>query len=136
MRATIHNQLIGDPTLTALIPAERWFQAGAVLDRPRFPFAVVRWIAPVSGAALGTFLNQLRIDVHDARGDYTTIDRVLGAPWRTGGVYGNLSALVDFTGADGRIVQCDYLGDSGDQEDTDYNSNFKYSSWQVIGRNL
>jgi hypothetical protein len=136
MRQTIQQSLVGDPTLTALVPSERWFQAGAVADRPEFPFVVVRWISPVRSDARSQFLHQLRIDVHDGRGDYSRIDRILGGPHKSGGVYANLQGIVGLVGVDGYVTCCDYLGDSGDQEDPDYVSNFMYSSWQVIGRSL
>lgn len=136
MRQTLHARLIGDAALTALIPSERWFQAGAVKDSPPKPFVVVRWLSPVRSDAQTQFLNQLRIDVHDDRGDYSRIDQVLGGPYKTGGVYANLSTVLDLTGVDGRITCCDYLGDSGDQEEPDYKSNYKFSSWQIIGRSL
>lgn len=134
MRATIHQLLSQNVSLTPLIPTERWFQAGNVLDVPRKPFAVLRWIAPVSGDARGTFAHQLQVQVHDDRGSYADIDRILGGPYRTGGVYPLLAGIVDLVGVDGRVTQADYLGDSGDQEDIDYKTNMKYSSWQIAGR--
>lgn len=136
MRQVIHQRLIGDPVLTALVPPERWYQAGAVADRPVFPFVVVRWISPVRSDARSQLLNQLRIDVHDARGSYSRIDQILGGPYKTGGVYANLNSALDVSGVDGRVTCCDYLGHSGDQEDPEYISNFMYSNWQVIGRSL
>jgi len=136
MRATVRNLLLADPALTALIPTSRWFQAGAVLDVPPKPFAVLRWIAPVAGNARGSFARQLRVDVHDERGSYARIDRILGMPGRIGGVYSILSQAFGVTGVDGYISQADYLGDSGDQEDLDLRSNFKFSSWQLVGRDL
>jgi hypothetical protein len=122
--------------LTSVIPAERWFSPGAVADSPVKPFAVLRWLAPVAGAARGGYLNQLRIDVHDDRGSYHRIEQVLGSPTKGGGVYGILSQVADVTGVDGRITEMDYLGHSGDQEDDTYLSNYKFSSWQVIGVDL
>lgn len=136
MRATIHQLLTGTPSLAALIPPLRWFQAGAVPDVPVKPFAVLRWISPVASEARGSFLHQLRVEVHDNRGSYARIDAVLGDPDRGGGVWGVLAPLADFTGVDGRITQVDYLGDAGDQEDPVYKTNFKAQLWQVIGRRL
>lgn len=134
MRKTIHQLLTGSAPLTALIPTDRWLQAGNVTDVPRKPFAVLRWIAPVGGDAKGTFAHQLQVAIHDERGSYERIDRILGGPYRNGGVYPLLKGVVDLLGVDGRVTQCDYLGDSGDQEDIDFKTNMKYSSWQIIGR--
>lgn len=136
MRATIRNLIIADAALTALIPPERWFQAGSVLDVPVKPFAILRWISPVAGNARGTFGHQFRIDVHDERGSYKRIDSILGGPYKTGGLYPILKGLMGVAGVDGYIAQADFLGDSGDQEHVDYKSNMKFTSWQIAGRNL
>lgn len=135
MRKTLYAALTGATPLTALIPTERWFQAGAVTDVPIKPFVVLRWLSPVPSTARGRFLNQLRVDVHDKRGSYATIDAFLGNPDVGGGVYGVLDGILQLDGIDGRITQCDYLGHSGDQEDETYGTNYKFSSWQVIGVN-
>jgi hypothetical protein len=127
MRATIHQLLIGSAALTALIPPERFFQAGSVLDVPVKPFVVERWLAPVRGAGKQTYLKQLQVFVHDERGDYTLIDEFLK---ELGPV---LSGVTNLVGADGRVGCCDFLGLGGDQEDPDYNTNYSFSSWQVIG---
>jgi hypothetical protein len=134
VRATVRNLLIGNGPLTALVPTTRWFQVGNVLDVPVKPFVILRWIAPVAGNAAGSLAHQLRIDVHDERGSYKRIDQILGGPYRSGGVYEILANVAGHAGPDGYIAQADYLGDSGDQEDIDYRSNYKFSSWQIAGR--
>lgn len=136
MRATVRNLLIGSSALTALIPAERWYAPGAVVGTPIKPFAVLRWLAPVASDARGRFLRQLRVDVHDKRGSYALIEQVLGNPDVGGGVYGVLAPLLQYTGVDGRITETMYLGHSGDQEDDTYVTNYKFSSWQLIGVDL
>lgn len=134
MRKTLRGLLVADGSLTAVIPTERWYQAGAVLDSPPKPFAVLRWLAPVNGDARGTFAHQLQVAVYDNRGSYTRIDQLLGGKYRTGGVYPILAGIAGVAGVDGYITQADYLGDSGDQEDIDYKANLKFSSWQIVGR--
>lgn len=136
MRATVRNLLLANATLTALVPAERWYAPGAVVDVPVKPFAVLRWLAPVASAARGRFLRQLRVDVHDTRGSYVRIQQVLGSPDKGTGVYGVLSAVSQLVGVDGRITEMNYLGNSGDQEDDTYMTNYMFSSWQVIGVDL
>jgi hypothetical protein len=137
MRATVRDLLIGTPALTAFIPPERWFQAGAVLDTPRFPFAILRWISPVRSAS-GRDMKQLQVAVYDRRSTYQTIDKILGGPDRllVPSVYSVLAGAAGVTGSDGYIAQADYLGNSGDQEDVDYKANLMFSSWQIAGRNL
>ena len=135
MRKTIYQVLTATTALTAQVPAARWYEAGAVIDQPRKPFVVLRWIAPVPSSS-GRWLNQLRVDVHGERGDYSRIETLLGNPYSGGGIYDVLSGLANYVGPDGRITQCDYLNHSGDQEDEVYGTNFKFSSWQVIGVTL
>ena len=134
MRATIHSLLVADVALTAVIPSERWYQAGAVIDVPPKPFAVLRWLSPVPGDAKGTRAHQLQVQVYDERGSYKRIDDLLGGPYRSGGVYPILAGILGVTGDDGYVAQADYLGDSGDDVDVDFKANTKFSSWQVIGR--
>lgn len=134
MRRTIHSLLVGQTSLTSLIPTERWYQQGSVIDVPKKPFAVLQWLSPVSGDARGTFANQLQVRVYDDRGSYLDIDRILGGPHRSGGVYPILAGVTDLVGPDGRVTQCDYLGTSGDDVDVDYRANVKWASWQIIGR--
>lgn len=136
MRKTIRNLLLADSGLTAIVPAERWYSPGGVVDKPLRPFVVLRWLAPVPSSAIGRYLNQLRVDVHDDRGSYSRIEALLGNQYAGGGIYNVLSEISDQVGVDGRVTQCDYLNHSGDQEDETYGTNYKFSSWQVIGVNL
>ncbi len=136
MRATIHQLLVGTSGLIAVIPVNRWYQVGAVIDVPKTPFAIVKWIAPVAGDARGTFAHQLQVAIHDDRGSYLRIDQLLGGPYRSGGVYEVLSGIAGLTGPDGYVAQADYLGTSGDDVDVDYRTNTKYCSWQIAGRSF
>lgn len=135
MRETIRDLLVAQSPLLAIVPAERWYAAGAVIDKPVTPFVVLRWLAPVPSSS-GRWLNQLRVDVHDRRGSYLQIEQLLGNPYSGGGIYDVLAGVTDLVGTDARITQCDYLNHSGDQENEIYQTNFKFSSWQVIGVNL
>lgn len=136
MRATVRDLIIADTALTAFIPAERWFQLGSVLDVPVKPFAILRWITPVPGNASGSYAHQLRIELYEARGSYAKTDAALGGPYRTGGLYDILCNAFGVTGSDGYIAQADFLGNSGDDVNVDYKANMKYSSWQIIGKEL
>jgi hypothetical protein len=136
VRKTIRDLIIADAAITTVIPTERWFTPGGVVDHPVMPFAVLRWLAPVAGAGPGQWAHQLRVDVHDKRGSYARIEQVLGGPYRAGGVYPILSNIMAVNGSDGYVAQADFLGESGDQEDEVYGSNYKFLSWQIIGRSL
>lgn len=137
MRKTVRDLLIGQPSLTALVPQDRWYAPGAVTDNPVAGgmFVVLRWLAPVRSDST-RMLHQLRVDVHDKRGSYAKIEQLLGSPDRVTGIYAVLSSVANHVGADARITQMDYIGHSGDQEDSTYGTNFKFSSWQVIGVDL
>jgi hypothetical protein len=136
MRRTVRDLLVGTSALTAIVPAARWYAPGNVLDRPPKPFVVLRWLAPVASNTPTRHLRQLRVDVHDERGSYARIDALLGNPDTGTGVWAVLAPLSNHVGADGRIAATDYLGHSGDQEDITYNTNMKFSSWQMIGVDL
>jgi hypothetical protein len=134
MYKIVRDLLISTPELTAIVPASRWYRAGAVIDQPPKPFVILRWLSPV-GLAAG-FGELLRVDVHDERGSYDRIRQLLGTRWSDSGVYKVLIEALAIEGDDGYLGQCDYLGESGDQEDPEYNSNYMFSSWQVMGRKL
>lgn len=138
MRATVRDLILANGALTALIPAERWLQVGNVIDVPLKPFAILRWITPVAGDAKGTYANQLRIEIYDKRpGSYKTVDQILGKPYPApSGIYAVMSGMMGITGSDGYVAQADFLGTSGDDVNADFKANFKYSSWQIIGRTL
>lgn len=136
MRNTVHQLLTAQAGLVAVVPSDRWYQAGAVVDVPPRPFVVLRWLAPVGGNASGRFMRQLRLEIHDERGSYARCQAFLGGPDKNNGVYAVLSPLLNYVGVDGRITQADYLGHSGDQEDQTYNTNMQFSSWRMIGVEL
>lgn len=126
MRKALVQALAASAPLVAAVPTARWFAAGAVPDTPVKPFLVVRWLAPVPLDA-GRYGEQLRLDVHDERGSYVRIDGILKL------ISNVLTPIEQYVGTDGRITQCDYTGHSGDQEDLEKVTNYKFCSWQVIG---
>ena len=136
MRATVHQLLTSTAELTAVIPTERWFQLGSVIDVPPMPFAILKWLSPVRSNS-GTDMHQLQVAIYDRHGSYKRIDDLLGGPFKTGvSVYSVLSAVAGLTGPDGYVAQADYLGHSGDDVDVDYKAGTKFSSWQIAGRSL
>lgn len=136
MRATVRDLIVADAGLTAFIPTQRWFQVGSVLDSPPLPFGILRWITPVPSDAAGHYMHQLRIELYDKRGSYKGIDAALGGLYLSGGIYPIFKNIMAHTGSDGYIAQADFLGNSGDDVHVEYKANFKYSSWQIIGRGL
>lgn len=136
MRATVRDLFVNNGALTALVPSERWFQAGDVKDVPRKPFVILRWLSPVRSDS-GSDLHQLQVAAYDERGSYQRIDRLLGGPFQaTPSVYSVLAGVMGTGGLDGYVAEATYLGHSGDQEDIDYKANMKFLSWQIIGRIL
>lgn len=136
MRATIHQLLVGVPQLTAVIPTERWFQFGSVPDVPKKPFAILKWLSPVRSNS-GASMHQLQVVIYDDHGSYKRIDDLLGDQYKSGvTVYSVLAGVAGLSGPDGYVAQADYLGHSGDNMDSDYKANMKFSSWQIAGRSL
>lgn len=126
MRATMHGLLTTEATLTAIVPAGQWYQAGNVIDQPAKPFVVERWISPVI-LGPGLLAYQLRLDVHDERGSYARIGAFLVA------AKAFLESVQQVTGPDGWITQCDFSSEGGDQESDEYGTDYSWTGWQVIG---
>lgn len=127
MRALMYSVITGAPSLTNLIPAERWIGGGAVDEPPARPFAVIRITdspLSISKAAKPT----VQIWVHDNRGSYTKIDRILEA------LHAVLIAVEDLEDATSRIACIEWTGDSPDLVDTDYNTNVRYATFSLTGR--
>lgn len=122
IRATIWQLLTTDPAITALVPAERWFQRGSVVDTPITPYGVL--------ADLGTDTDptrQLYVAVHDERGSYVAIEGVLRL------VRTRLEAAEQYGGSDGRLVSAKHLTTSEDVVDDATNTNVKSSIYRYLG---
>lgn len=127
MKTLVWSALSNDSVLAEDIPADRWYSASAVLDVPTKPFAVIVW-GPRTGILRSISAPTLRVNVHDERGDYTRIDRVIAR------VEEVVLSLVDLTEGAEHITEAQWLGASGELGDQDYKTNLRYVDFRVAGR--
>lgn len=112
--------------ITAIVPANRWYNRSNVPDTPEMPFVVLAWNG--SDRAPGN-VELLDVYVHDERGSYLRIKDVLSL------VRATLSGTVQYVGTDGgRIALAEYLRTSGELFDDATNTNTQFSSWNIVGR--
>lgn len=127
LRVTTFQLLVNQPSLTALVPSERWFARGGTIDAPQTPYVVLAWLGTLTTSGRNS-PELLDVYVHDNIGDYTRIDDILRA------VKPVLSGTTQYVGPGGfRLVQADYLGKSADLTDPDTSTGFRYSSWKILG---
>jgi hypothetical protein len=127
MRALVLQAITSEPALTALIPADRWIQAGSLDEMPARPFAVIRLI---DGTQTIVYSEQPRFEiwVHDDRGSYIKIDQILRLVRET------LIAAVPMEDANYRIVDVDWTGNGPDLIDEGYNTNVRTARFTLTGR--
>lgn len=130
MRKAMHHLLTTDPTLLDLLPADKWFARGAVVDKPTTPFAVEAWqgVTAVGRGRVG--LPRLTIWVYQSRGSYDLIDKVLARCKEL------LEETYDFEHDGQRIIQADFEGSSVDLFDDVYRANARNSGFRVLGSGL
>lgn len=128
MRKTIFSLIKG---VSPDIPAERWFQMGAIDETPEKPFGVYRLSQSVPGVTRRSKSRSVSLEVwvHDTPGSYTRIDGVLDA------VENTLEAVVHASSAEGEsISQVDWQSRSPDLDDTGFRTICKMSSFTLIGK--
>lgn len=126
MRQIAYEAFTTDEQLLALVPKERWLENSATLDIPESPFVVLAW-----GETIGTrgmSGRMLRINVHDSRGDYSTIDAVLARATDV------ILGIIDVTQGDSRFTEATWEGASGDLDDPQYRTNLRYAEFRIAGR--
>jgi hypothetical protein len=124
-RKALREWLVADPALTAVVPAARWVQRGAVVDIPSRPYVV---LADLGTDVRGTGVTGLfGVYVHDDRGSYLSIDDLLDL------VKSRMESVQQFVGTDGRIVEASWQGHSEDVFDDPTNTNVKNSTYRVVG---
>lgn len=127
MRILMHQWLTNNPELTAIIPADRWIQSGA-LDRPPVrPFAVVGFTS-VPRSTIGSARPRLTIWVHDDRGSYARIDEVIAYLQK------NLPEAPPLEDATSRIVDIRWEATSPDLTDDAYSTNVRNAEFSLTGR--
>jgi hypothetical protein len=127
MRGIVYNLLTEDAALLVDIPKARWFSSGAALDLPEKPFAVIHW-GERTGISRNLSARTLRVNIHDNRGDYTRIERVLDQ------VEDVLLPQIDVKQGASRITEIQWLMRSGELVDQDYKTNLMYLDFRVAGR--
>jgi len=133
MRKIIFKALTEDPTLASLLPAEKWFERGAVKDSPVTPFAVLAWAGVTANGRGRTGLPRLTLWVYEHRGSYELIDKVLRRATEV------LEALEETHQEDDPsqfVIQADFEGSSVDLYDDVYRCNTRNAGYRVIGSGL
>jgi len=129
MRKAMYHLLTTDPTLAALLPAEKWYERGSVPDAPTTPFAVLAWQGDTV-AGPGRKLPRLTIWFYQSRGNYNIIDELLRETTKL------LSDVQQYEHEGQRIAQVDYEGSSVDLYDDVYRCNARNAGYRVIGSGL
>lgn len=126
MRETIVAE-VEAALLPAGVPPEAVVQAESFDDLPIRPFVVVRWGPTAPGMGK---VERPTVDfwVHDVKGDYSRIDRLLGL------IQDRLEALAPMRANPGYIQDVHWDGNSGDLADDGYDTIVRYSSYTLTGR--
>ena len=123
MRSVVRGSVIADTALTNIIPASRWIDSSAVLDKPPTrPFAVFRYGELQHVAKPGAF-RLLRVWVHDTPGSYKQIEEVLRL------LRANLERLSD---KQSKILCIEWQSDGEDLSDPTYNTVFKVATFRIV----
>lgn len=126
IRKTVYGLLTADPTLTALVPSDRWYERGAVPDSPQVPYGVLAWQG-TDGPRWG-HVRLLDVFVHDARGDYGIIEDALNRARVL------LEAAAQYSSVLGvRMTQADWQTRSADLFDDATGTGMMFDSWKIVG---
>lgn len=128
-RAAVYQLLATDSALNAEgIVQDSVFQTNAVENPESRPFLVLRWETK-NASFKNIGLQFLSIWVHDERGDYSRIDRILKR------VIEILVDAVHVAGDDGSILtMAEYQSTSDDFWDDGYRTITKYATFRIISR--
>jgi hypothetical protein len=129
VRKAVYHLLTTDAPLLALLPAEHWYERGSVPDSPPKLFAVLAWQG-VTRVGRANSLPRLTIWVHDRRGSYDKVDKVLARCTEL------LEAVQQYEHDGQRIAQADFEGSSVDLYDDVYRSNTRNAGYRVVGSGL
>ncbi len=129
MRAAVYQHIVSHDPLTDLIPAERWYSGRAVVDTPVPPFAALRFMGTTPGISV-VKRARLEIWVHDKVGSYDLIDEIIL------GIRARLDGVTNIVFEDSRLIQSDWVSDSGDLFDPAYGTNTKNTGFDLVGKGL
>lgn len=113
-RSALRAAILQDTQAVTMIPADRWFQRGAVgPDAPDRPFAIIAAVGPAlqPGSRPRYRAEDFEIWVHDEPGSYTLVDSVIATVAET------LENTVQFTFNGFRIAQISIQGIGPDLND-------------------
>lgn len=132
MRSIIRGLLVENDELTDIIPPDRWIGAGALTEDnlPPIPFAVIRF--GLTNPGMGdVYKGSVTFWVHDTRGTYESIDRVLSL------IAGSLDGREHVSDEDGNeLIIAEWQSNSGDLFDTGYRTITKTSTYQIVGKGV
>lgn len=131
MRAIVRGFIIGRPEIVELIPADRWFEGGAVIDTPTKPFGVLKFGGTFRGMG-PVRVNRLEVVVHAERGSFDLIDTVL---LRSKLAFADAVHLRR-AGSDVEVMQVDWVSDSPDLFDAEHRSNTRSSQYDLIAKGV
>jgi hypothetical protein len=127
MRRLITEALKADAGLTALVPAARIIQFGAVDEIPDRPFIVLQFsVTTVTDVKSGQ--PTLNVRVHDNRGSYIRIDDIIAL------VDEAIQGALPLESDTARIVCAEWTGVGEDLIDDGYNTNVRISNYTLTGR--
>jgi hypothetical protein len=127
MRKLIYQALTSSLPLVAEIPIVRWIQGGSMDAQIARPFAVYRIVDDIP-TTVHSSQPRLQVWIHDNRGSYTRIDRILELVRTT------LENAVPMENSTHRIVDVEWTGDSPDLVDEGYDTNTRNASFILTGR--
>lgn len=122
IRQTFWQLITTDPDVAAVIPPERWFARGSVVDTPTTPYGVLADLGTDTGAT-----RQFGVYVHDEPGSYVAIDDVLKLVRR------RVESVAQYLGPDGRLVGATHLTTSEDGTDQSNGTGVKNSIYRYLG---
>lgn len=127
MRSLIRARILATPALIAIIPADRWFGSGSIVDTPTRPFAEIRFGGVFPGMANIT-RRRLEVWIHDEEGSYERIDQVIGL------LKTAISGMTNVQSGPSEVICANWISDSTDLYDDGYRTNAKSTGFDVIGR--
>lgn len=133
MRGLIDSIVLSDGELTALVPADRWREAGANADTPARPFAEYRWGLSQPGVTSRSQVRSQILDVyvHDEEGSYDAVINPAISRLRT-----VLDAATGSVGFGASLAGAVWQEDSPDIYDDGHRTAVRYSRYRIIGTGI
>lgn len=131
MRKLLYRALTESAVLLAEIPIDRWLSGGSVDITPALPFAVIKFGGgDVVPSPSGWGISRVEIWIHDEKGSYTRIDKILNLI--KDHLDGNSFMWIDLPRDN--IAVAEWTSTSGDLVDGGYNTNTRLASYKLVGR--